>query len=173
MLINRIQENRLIDHQADVQVFEALLSKQQEPMKELVDFKDCTDCHKNMYSDWKQTYICSSCYSMICRVCKCKVSEFHKDAFNLFGCPSIVMNDMRRFGKVVWIWFYIAFLPLIALRYSALSLVVTLWGFLTKIFGESDQLSILDRFSIGGYLILASITWPMVYVMTVIAGIIY
>lgn len=123
-----------------------------------------------MYSDWKQTYYCDTCFSLICRVCKCKVSEFHTDAFNVFGCPSIVMNDMRRFGKIVWIWFYIAFLPLIALRYSAVSLVATILEFVKKVI---DDDSALDAFSVLGYLLMGALAWPMVYVLTVIAALFY
>ena len=84
------------------------------------------------------------------------------------------MNDMRSRGKFIWIFFYIAFIPILAIRYSAVALGASMKGFFDVALPISEagefrspikDFDLFYYFSIFGYLMLAALVWPLVYVL--------
>ena len=81
---------------------------------------------------------------------------------------------MQSCGKAFWVLIYIAFIPILAIRYSAVALGASMKGFFDVALPVSEagkfrspikDFDLFYYFSIFGYLMLAALVWPLVYVL--------
>ena len=102
-----------------------------------------------------------------------RVSKFHTDTFNVFGYPRIVHGDMRRLGKIIWVLFYIMFLPITCIRYTAILLGAVVKDLLTEndLGEDGGEFEFMMKL---GYYVICGLLWPFVYLYAVLpAAIIY
>ena len=78
---------------------------------------------------------------------------------------------MRRMGKIVWIFFYIAFLPLICLRYTSIAIGGVVKGLVEDYTDPKPDL--LSIFSTAGYYLFGALFWPVLYVLVLAFSILY
>ena len=78
---------------------------------------------------------------------------------------------MRRWGKIIWVLFYIAFIPFWCMRYTSILLGAIVKSFVKRYYDE--KLEEFDYFSIAGYISLASLFWPLLYCFVVIGAILF
>lgn len=147
-------------------------AKTQQPDNEISP--NCDQCLRLVNSSHELIYECPSCKVKVCRLCKTRVTQFHDDLFNVFGCPSVVCQDMRRFGKIVWIFFYIAFIPLLSIRYSSIVIASALESlFFVRLEKPDSEPDVMDTIAKFGFFLLGAAFWPPVYGVVVAGSLLY
>ena len=80
---------------------------------------------------------------------------------------------MERMGKVVWTLFYLPFVPLLAIRYTAIIAVVCVQDVTNKFHIEASVSSPMGLYAGFGIILLVAAASPVVYACAAVGGLIY
>ena len=83
-------------------------------------------------------------------------------------------------GKIIWILFYIAFVPSLCIRYVSMATGAICNSFFAKNFiqasdDEDDAVKgdVFDAFAKAGYFSIGAALWPIAFLITVVLALLY
>ena len=83
---------------------------------------------------------------------------------------------MRRMGKIVWVFIYIAFIPLLSIRYASIVVNAVLRSFVRKYMGDNEDVhegDLIDIFAKAGFHLVGAACWPLIYLLVVFGSVFY
>ena len=83
---------------------------------------------------------------------------------------------MRRMGKIIWVLIYIAFIPLLCIRYASIVVNAVLRSFYRNYMGDDEDVhkgDLFDIFAKAGFHLVGAACWPLIYFLVVFGSVLY